>query len=120
MPTYEYACGACGFCFERFQSITARPLRKCPQCGRMQLNRLIGTGAGILFKGNGFYETDYRSESYKQAQKKEGDSSAGGSGKPVDKGADKGAAKQTTSGDSSGTPSGGSVKASGRAKPETS
>ncbi len=119
MPTYEYVCGACGFCFERFQSITARALRKCPQCGRMQLNRLIGTGAGILFKGNGFYETDYRSDSYKQAQKKEGEGSSGGSGKAADKGADKGSTKQATSGEGSGAASSGSAKSSARAKPET-
>jgi putative FmdB family regulatory protein len=74
MPTYEYRCGNCGHEFERFQSITARALRKCPRCGRSSLNRLIGTGAGVIFKGSGFYETDYRSESYKQAQKKETDS----------------------------------------------
>jgi putative FmdB family regulatory protein len=73
MPTYEYKCGNCGHEFEQFQSITARPLRRCPQCGRNALNRLIGTGAGVIFKGSGFYETDYRSESYKQAQKKETD-----------------------------------------------
>lgn len=120
MPTYEYSCGACGFCFEQFQSITARPLRKCPQCGRMQLNRLIGTGAGILFKGNGFYETDYRSDSYKQAQKKEGNGSAGGSGKPADEGAGKGPPKKAATGDSAGAPSGGSAKPSGGSKPETS
>jgi len=78
MPTYEYSCQACGHCFEQFQSITARALRKCPQCGKLKLNRLIGSGAGILFKGNGFYETDYRSESYKQAQKKESSDSGDG------------------------------------------
>lgn len=73
MPTYEYRCDNCGHEFEHFQSITARPLRKCPECGRNSLNRLIGTGAGVIFKGSGFYETDYRSEGYKQAQKKEAD-----------------------------------------------
>ncbi len=73
MPTYGYRCDNCGHEFERFQSITARALRKCPRCGRNSLNRLIGTGAGVIFKGSGFYETDYRSESYKQAQKKETD-----------------------------------------------
>jgi putative FmdB family regulatory protein len=71
MPTYEYKCGSCDYEFEQFQSIKARPLRKCPQCGRNALNRLIGTGAGIIFKGSGFYETDYRSDSYKKEQKKE-------------------------------------------------
>ncbi len=82
MPTYEYRCGNCKYEFERFQSIKARPLRKCPQCGKNALNRLIGTGAGIIFKGSGFYETDYRSESYKKAQKKE---TEGGKEKADDK-----------------------------------
>jgi putative FmdB family regulatory protein len=77
MPTYEYRCDNCEYEFERFQSITARPLRKCPKCGRSALSRLIGTGAGVIFKGSGFYETDYRSESYKQARKKETDSGEG-------------------------------------------
>lgn len=71
MPTYEYLCQNCGHQLEQFQSITARPLRLCPKCGRKQLKRLIGAGAGILFKGNGFYQTDYRTESYKAAEKKE-------------------------------------------------
>ena len=71
MPTYDYLCDSCGHEFEKFQSITARTLRKCPECGKNQLKRLIGTGAGIIFKGSGFYETDYRSESYKEAKKKE-------------------------------------------------
>ena len=74
MPTYEYKCGSCEYEFEQYQSIKARPLRKCPKCGRSTLNRLIGTGAGIIFKGSGFYETDYRSDSYKKAQKKETES----------------------------------------------
>lgn len=67
MPTYEYQCSACSHRFEQFQSIKADPLRKCPACGKARLERLIGTGAAILFKGSGFYETDYRSESYKKA-----------------------------------------------------
>jgi putative FmdB family regulatory protein len=71
MPTYEYVCKDCGHEFERFQSITARPIRKCPDCGKAAAKRLIGTGSGIIFKGSGFYETDYRSESYKKAQKSE-------------------------------------------------
>ncbi len=71
MPTYDYVCQACDHAFEEFQSITAKPLRKCPQCGKPKLQRLIGTGAGIIFKGSGFYETDYRSESYKKAAKAE-------------------------------------------------
>jgi putative FmdB family regulatory protein len=71
MPTYDYLCDGCGHGFEKFQSITARSLRKCPRCGKNQLKRLIGKGAGIIFKGSGFYETDYRSESYKEARKKD-------------------------------------------------
>ena len=77
MPTYEYACEACDHRFERFQSITASPLRKCPACGRNKVRRLISGGAGFLFKGSGFYITDYRSESYKQAAKKETEGSKG-------------------------------------------
>jgi putative FmdB family regulatory protein len=69
MPTYDYTCENCGYEFEQFQSITARPLRKCPECGKTSLKRLIGAGAGVIFKGSGFYETDYRSESYKKAKK---------------------------------------------------
>lgn len=71
MPTYEYICEKCGYEFEKFQSITSRPLRKCPVCNKPNLKRLIGSGAGLIFKGNGFYQTDYRSESYKQAENKE-------------------------------------------------
>lgn len=71
MPTYSYLCKGCGNEFERFQAITAKPLRTCPACGKRELKRLIGTGAGIIFKGSGFYQTDYRSESYKKAEKSE-------------------------------------------------
>jgi len=75
MPTYDYECESCGHQFEQFQSITARPTRKCPECGKMKLRRLIGAGAGVIFKGSGFYQTDYRSESYKQGKKSETKSS---------------------------------------------
>ncbi len=71
MPTYEYRCDNCNYQLEAFQSITAKPLRKCPNCNKLKLKRLLGTGAGIIFKGSGFYETDYRSESYKKAAEKE-------------------------------------------------
>lgn len=71
MPTYDYECQACDHRFEKFQRITARRVRKCPQCGRRKVRRLIGTGAGIIFKGSGFYQTDYRSESYKKAAEKD-------------------------------------------------
>ena len=71
MPTYEYICENCEYEFEKFQSIKARPLRKCPECGKLALNRLVGTGSGIIFKGSGFYQTDYRTDSYKQGEKSE-------------------------------------------------
>jgi len=77
MPTYDYKCDACGHQFERFQSITAAPIRKCPSCGKSKVRRLIGPGAGLIFKGSGFYITDYRSEGYKDAAKK-GEAGAGG------------------------------------------
>ena len=71
MPTYYYVCRNCDHELEAFQPITARPKRKCPRCGRSTLERRIGTGAGILFRGTGFYQTDYRSSSYTQGQKSE-------------------------------------------------
>jgi putative FmdB family regulatory protein len=67
MPTYDYLCDACSHEFELFQSIKAEPEKKCPECGKKKLRRLIGPGAALVFKGSGFYKTDYRSESYKKA-----------------------------------------------------
>jgi putative FmdB family regulatory protein len=69
MPTYDYKCDGCGHAFEEMQSFTAEILKTCPKCGKDTLRRLFGTGAAILFKGGGFYETDYRSEGYKKAEK---------------------------------------------------
>jgi putative FmdB family regulatory protein len=69
VPTYEYECDACGHRFDEFQSFSEEPLKKCPACKKSKLRRLFGTGAAVLFKGSGFYETDYRSDSYKQAAK---------------------------------------------------
>jgi putative FmdB family regulatory protein len=71
MPTYDYECQACKHTFEKFQSITAGPIRKCPRCGRLKVKRLLGTGAGVIFKGSGFYSTDYRDSSYKNDAKKD-------------------------------------------------
>ena len=78
MPTYEYACEKCGHQFEIFQSMKDKPLTACPKekCklkkwGKGRVKKLLGTGAGLIFKGSGFYITDYRSEGYKQAAKKE-------------------------------------------------
>jgi putative FmdB family regulatory protein len=71
MPTYDYECDACGHSFELFQSITEPVKKKCPKCGKSKLRRLFGTGAAVVFKGSGFYQTDYRSESYKKAAEKD-------------------------------------------------
>ncbi len=78
MPTYEYKCDACGHAFEKFQQITAAPVKKCPECGKSKVRRLISAGGGMIFKGSGFYITDYRSEGYSNAAK--ADSAAGKEG----------------------------------------
>jgi putative FmdB family regulatory protein len=77
MPTYDYKCENCQKVVELFQSITAAPIKKCPECGKLKLKRLLGTGAGLIFKGSGFYETDYRSDSYKKAAQGEKSPAAG-------------------------------------------
>ncbi len=71
MPTYDYECDACGHRLEMFQRMSEEALKKCPACGQDQFRRLFGTGAAIVFKGTGFYQTDYRSASYKSAAEKE-------------------------------------------------
>jgi putative FmdB family regulatory protein len=110
MPTYEYVCEKCGHHFEKFQPISAKPLAICPEdaCaqkrwGKGKVKRAISGGAGLLFKGSGFYITDYRSEKYKEAAKKESSSAAssgtgtapakGGEAKPAAKGAESKPAK---------------------------
>ena len=70
MPIFEFLCAKCGHVFERFQNISDPPVKRCPEC-RCKVRKLLSAGAGILFKGSGFYETDYRSESYKKAAKAE-------------------------------------------------
>lgn len=71
MPTYDYECDACGHEFELFQSISEDVVKECPECNKPELRRLFGTGAAVVFKGSGFYQTDYRSDSYKQAAEKD-------------------------------------------------
>jgi len=83
MPTYDYQCDACEHTFEVFQSMTEAAKRKCPECGKLKLRRLIGTGAGVIFRGSGFYQTDYRSSSYEEGAKK--DAEAGGKKKKEEK-----------------------------------
>ena len=75
MPTYDYVCDHCGHTFEEMQSFKDDPLKTCPKCGTDALRRLFDTGAAILFKGSGFYETDYRSESYQKAAKADSEAS---------------------------------------------
>ncbi len=69
MPTYDYVCDACGHKYELFQSMSAKPVKKCPSCGKQKARRLIGAGAGLIFKGGGFYITDYRDKSYGESAK---------------------------------------------------
>ncbi len=71
MPTYDYRCNNCGYEFELFQSMSEGVKKKCPECGKLSLERLIGTGSALIFKGAGFYETDYRSKDYTKAQEAE-------------------------------------------------
>jgi len=79
MPTYDYKCNGCNHTFEAFQSITEDPIKNCPKCGQEKVQRLISAGAGLIFKGSGFYITDYRSESYKKDARNDSSSSPSGS-----------------------------------------
>ncbi len=103
MPTYQYRCNECSHEFSEFQSITADPLSTCPECGGA-VKRLISGGAGFLFKGDGFYTTDYRSENYKQAEKadRESSTSKADGGSKSDGGSDGGGSSDASgSGDKS-------------------
>ena len=119
MPTYDYECGKCGYTFEKFQSIKAPSIRKCPSCGKLAVRRLIGAGAGIIFKGSGFYQTDYRSESYRKAAAS--DKSSGGDKSSGDSsGASDSAAKSSTDTSSSKSADGaGSGAEAGKAKKDS-
>jgi putative FmdB family regulatory protein len=82
VPTYDYKCDACDHLWEEFQSIKADPIKKCPSCGKSKARRQIGGGAGLIFKGSGFYLTDYRSDSYKKAAEADKKASSGGDSAP--------------------------------------
>jgi putative FmdB family regulatory protein len=114
MPTYDYECGVCGHTFELFQSIKEGAKRKCPECKRLKLRRLFGTGAAIVFKGSGFYQTDYRSDSYKKAEAADRKSAekSSESGKSESKSDSKASGKSSdkSDGKSSGDKSGSSEK----------
>ena len=113
MPTYDYHCDACEHDFEEFQSMLDKPLKKCPKCKKAKLRRLLGTGAAILFKGSGFYQTDYRSESYKSAAKAD-ENAAKPSASESKKSDDKAGTSGTAS--SSGTANAKSPAKSGKSK----
>jgi putative FmdB family regulatory protein len=98
MPTYDYVCDACEHSFEEMQSFSDKPLKKCPKCKKPKLRRLFGTGGAILFKGSGFYATDYRSDSYKSAAKADQESAT----KSADKTASNGKADTSTPAKSGG------------------
>jgi putative FmdB family regulatory protein len=97
MPTYDYECKACKHTWDEFQSMSAKPSKKCPKCGKPKANRKIGAGAGIIFKGSGFYQTDYRSDSYKKSADADSKSQPSSDSKSESKGDSK-----PSSGDSGG------------------
>jgi putative FmdB family regulatory protein len=119
MPTYDYECDACGHAMELFQGINDAVKKKCPECGKNKLKRLFGTGAAIVFKGSGFYQTDYRSEGYKKAAKADSKAAEGKSDDKSGKSESKGESKKSEaktpaakkpSGDGGGSKSGGGEK----------
>ncbi len=77
MPTYEYVCDACKHAFEKFHSMKDDPIRKCPECGKLKVRRLLGSGGGIIFKGTGFYQTDYKSSGTSKDSKKDSSACSG-------------------------------------------
>lgn len=122
MPTYDYECDACAHAFELFQSISEPVKKKCPKCGKQKLRRLFGTGAAIVFKGSGFYQTDYRSDSYKKAA--ESDKKSTSEAKSDSKGESKSASNDQAKSDSNATSSESNTSsnnsASGKKKPPKS
>jgi putative FmdB family regulatory protein len=124
MPTYDYECNACGHAFEEFQSIKAEPIHKCPKCGKKKVRRLIGIGAGVIFKGSGFYQTDYRSESYKAGAAKD-KAAAGGGASAADKGGGEkggtgGSDKKPATEGTAAKPAGGGGEGGGKSKSDSS
>lgn len=118
MPTYQYRCNECSHEFSEFQSITADPLSTCPECGGA-VKRLISGGAGFLFKGDGFYTTDYRSENYKQAEKADRESSSSKSDGGSD-GAKSDGSKSNGDGSTSSSGSGDKSKSEASSKADSS
>lgn len=123
MPTYDYECDACGHKFEHFQGMNDALLTKCPECKKSKLRRLLGMGAAIVFKGSGFYQTDYRSESYKKAQAAEKSSSGDSSSKSESKSeskADSSSGPKSEGGSSSKSADSGTTGKSSDKKPKKS
>ena len=125
MPTYEYECRECGHAFETMHGMTAPVLRKCPKCGKMRLQRLISGGAGVIFKGSGFYETDYKRNrggggaSESDAKQKKAEESAKSGSKPDAKPETSKEAKKEAKGDGSGAgKSGGASESKSESKPK--
>jgi len=114
MPTYDYICDACEHAWELFQKITDDPVKKCPECGKKKAVRQFGTGAAIMFKGSGFYETDYRSDSYKKSAKADKKSKSDSSDKKSDSGKSNSSAKSDSS--SSGSDSSSKSKSTKKKK----
>jgi putative FmdB family regulatory protein len=102
MPTYEYKCEGCGHNFDEFQWMKEDPLKVCPKCGEEKLRRLFGSGSAVIFKGSGFYETDYRSDSYKSGAKADQEAS-----KSSTSGTSTSGGSTSTNGTSNSTPSAG-------------
>jgi putative FmdB family regulatory protein len=117
MPTYEYQCDACDHNFDEFQSFSDEPLKKCPKCGKAKLRRVFGTGAAVLFKGSGFYQTDYRSESYKSAAKADQGSSGSSSAGKETTGKDAASGTNGTASKESAAPAAKSAEKSSKSKP---
>ncbi len=116
MPTYEYECEACGETVEVFQTMKEAPKKKCPSCGKLRLKRLIGGGSGFIFKGSGFYITDYRSDSYKAEAKAEADSVKSSGDDSKSKSSDSSSKSSDSSSESSDSKSKSSESSSGSSK----
>ena len=108
MPTYDYKCDACHHAWEEFHSMSAGPTKKCPTCGKKKARRLIGAGGGVIFKGSGFYQTDYRSDSYKKASDAD---------KAPSTSSDSGGKSDSTTKSDSGSKSDSGTKSESKAKP---
>ncbi|HRX81557.1 MAG: zinc ribbon domain-containing protein [Planctomycetaceae bacterium] len=103
MPTYDYECDACGHTFELFQTISEPVKKKCPECKKQKLRRLFGTGAAVMFKGSGFYTTDYRSDSYKKAAEADKKSTSDSSSKSESKSSESKSSDASSKSDSTST-----------------